>query len=1531
MRDAGKKLRRIFGSLMLAIVGAGALGATGSQADEPPPISASGPSAPVYEYATAAQQASAARTAGVVQSLTTSKLIEEGRIPTYNIGYVQKRTHVYIIFWGSEWNSMSGTKEKLVGLYQAINGGPYGKMLTQYFDRTGYISGELSGLTTYTDGSTAPGSVQNQEQVKAEVEKVKSSQGWPTSYENDYVVYTPPHTPMEKESFCAYHQWGGGALEMTWTYVPWPISECARGLEPWASLQVSSSHEFSETVTDPIPKENYWGWAASIAGGEVSDLCNTREASEREQIAPGIWAAKDFDDYEFARTGNGCLAGDNSPQRFEVHIGNPSVGLHEATLAGTMSGAGWPIWYDFELEGPGGTATIPAKNLRGNENYGFAYAGTALGATPVSAPVSGLKGNTTYHVRLQGIGRLTQPEVSERRGTPNIFPGGETQFTTPAWTPLISGVGAVPGKLNMTLHATIDGQGTPTHYHFEYGPTTSYGSNVPISDEGTGSGVAEVTKATPGEIEGTYHYRVVATNEEGTTYSPDQEVYVQERPTIASSEVVSHIGESAAFGATLNPHGKETTWFVEYGPTPAYGSKSTVQNAGSGNSIVNVSTALSGLNFDQNYHARIVAENWAGVRQGTDIRFTAGVGAYRIEPVKAGVTGPIYHSVSCASGTSCVAIGAEGLTVAGGAAEWNGAQWITEVIPGQAETTQTDWYELSCAPGASSCEAIGYEVSGKNNLFQPIVERRVGPGNWERQAYEVPIVEGQRRFFWMWGIDCTSATNCVAAGALGVGSGLVGVSYPAVERWDGSKWQAERLPTPVGAEAANLKSVSCASASSCTATGETVNAQGVITGLYAERWNGSIWSPEAIPSPPGKFPEQVDNPISMSCASNTCEVVASYIDSSKAKRLFAERYTGTKWEVQSLPSPEGSQPFFELSPPKVSCPSSAMCELVGTSDESEPGHETSTARPHRAYAERFNGTSWEEQVLPRSLAGFDHQGWMYGVDCATTTACAAAGASQIEGAQGQEGKGLAEVFLKSPSPTALTEAAKEVTESSSRLVGTANPNWIGSGKAYFEYGTTTSYGTTTPEQNLGAGGSTEEVTQAITGLQEATAYHYRLVVVAGGKTVDGEDRSFETVAPLVRNGLEALPVTDPFNGTSSAISNFEARWTALPWATTSFPKGEDRSSGWGGVGAFPNIAGASYGPTITDLGTGIAAETTMGRGPGQEGRYFAIWLDMPGTPTTKSGYQLKFAGTGTNQYTVTLNRWSNGTPTVLAEKTNYAFAVGSSLALVDEGSIVSAWTNTGSGFTRLVSAADSTYSAGTVAVEAEAAEALLKNLKFGVLQSKAANMSAALGQVRLDDAFATAESPLSESGTWAPLSWDYQSAHDTGTVVSGGRGWGAIDAFAKGIDGAYWTKASFADTGSGDAVGATITVPQGNTGRYFDLLLDMANPATARNGYELSLTETSKSNIENIALEKRVAGVSTALATKTELSVPVGTRFALADKGGTLTVWMAAPTGEFTQLLSAADSTYTNGYVGVAAGGNLGTLTNFRGGQLAPF
>ena len=106
-------------------------------------------------------------------------------------------------------------------------------------------------------------------------------------------------------------------------------------------------------------------------------------------------------------------------------------------------------------------------------------------------------------------------------------------------------------------------------------------------------------------------------------------------------------------------------------------------------------------------------------------------------------------------------------------------------------------------------------------------------------------------------------------------------------------------------------------------------------------------------------------------------------------------------------------------------------------------------------------------------------------------------------------------------PAASTGDAIDITATSATLKGTVFPNkedttW------YFEYGTTTAYGSRTADQVVG-GNAGKDVEAAITGLTPGTLYHFRLVARnATGESI-GQDKTFTTAqSPYALPGQNAI-------------------------------------------------------------------------------------------------------------------------------------------------------------------------------------------------------------------------------------------------------------------------------------------------------------------------------------------------------------------------------------------------------------------------
>lgn len=102
-------------------------------------------------------------------------------------------------------------------------------------------------------------------------------------------------------------------------------------------------------------------------------------------------------------------------------------------------------------------------------------------------------------------------------------------------------------------------------------------------------------------------------------------------------------------------------------------------------------------------------------------------------------------------------------------------------------------------------------------------------------------------------------------------------------------------------------------------------------------------------------------------------------------------------------------------------------------------------------------------------------------------------------------------------PTVQTLAASLITTTSAQMNGSVNPNGS-STTAYFEYGTTTGYGSTTGSANLGSGTSATPIQAGWSGLSPSTTYHYRAVATNSAGTNRGSDVTFTTSAAAQQTG-----------------------------------------------------------------------------------------------------------------------------------------------------------------------------------------------------------------------------------------------------------------------------------------------------------------------------------------------------------------------------------------------------------------------------
>ena len=94
-------------------------------------------------------------------------------------------------------------------------------------------------------------------------------------------------------------------------------------------------------------------------------------------------------------------------------------------------------------------------------------------------------------------------------------------------------------------------------------------------------------------------------------------------------------------------------------------------------------------------------------------------------------------------------------------------------------------------------------------------------------------------------------------------------------------------------------------------------------------------------------------------------------------------------------------------------------------------------------------------------------------------------------------------------PTAITGPVTALGTTTATVTGTVNPGGLTTSR-YFEYGTTTNYGSKTASVGIGSGTANVDVSAALTSLLPGTTYHYRVVATNSTGTSRGADGIFTT-------------------------------------------------------------------------------------------------------------------------------------------------------------------------------------------------------------------------------------------------------------------------------------------------------------------------------------------------------------------------------------------------------------------------------------
>ena len=288
----------------------------------------------------------------------------------------------------------------------------------------------------------------------------------------------------------------------------------------------------------------------------------------------------------------------STPTPLPVVTTNPAtkVAAFSATLNGSVNprGATTMVSFQYGLTTSYGSTT-PMQTQNGNT------------LRPVSANITGLLANRTYHFRI----------VAHNNGGTSFGPDRIFTTLTATGPPVVTtNPATLIASFSATLNGSLNPHGLTTTVSFQYGTTTAYGSTTPMQTQ-TGNTYRDIAANISGLSPNTvYHFRIVATNSAGTRFGGDRtfRTLSPSGPPVATTNPATFIASfSATLNALLNPHGLPTSFHFQYGTTPSYGLTTAPQNR-AGNTFQAVGANITGLTANTLYHFRVVASNGAGTQ-----------------------------------------------------------------------------------------------------------------------------------------------------------------------------------------------------------------------------------------------------------------------------------------------------------------------------------------------------------------------------------------------------------------------------------------------------------------------------------------------------------------------------------------------------------------------------------------------------------------------------------------------------------------------------------------------------------------------------------------------------------------------------------------------------------------------------------------------------------------------------------------------------------------------------------------------------
>jgi len=774
--------------------------------------------------------------------------------------------------------------------------------------------------------------------------------------------------------------------------------------------------------------------------------------------------------------------------------------------------------------------------------------GTGIGI--FTSSLTGLIANTTYYIRAYATNNVGTAYGTELTFTTSAVTSVVPTLSTTAVSAITQTTASSGGNITSDGGASVTARGVC--WNTASGATT----NNSKTTDGTGTGIF-ISSLTGLTANTTYYVRAYATNSVGTAYGTELTFTTSSVtpvvPTLTTTAISVITSTTAISGGNVTSDGGATVtsrgvcWNTASGATIS--NSKTTDGTGTGA----FTSSVTGLTLGNTYYVRAYATNSAGIAYGNEISFTTvlaigdsfqgGIVAYILQ----------YYDPGYVAGQTRGIIAAPG-----------------------DQSTGLQWYNGSYITTGATATALG---SGNANTNAIVAAQ--GAGSYAAKLCYDLVLGGYSD----WYLPSKDELNKLYLNKAAIGGFVNNYYWSSSEYNNSNAWyqffqdgsqsnyakldmyvravrafpSAPVLPTVTTTAASSITSISAVSGGNVTTDGGgTVTAYGVC-------WNTSSGATTSN----SKTTDGTGTGNFVSSLTGLIPGTIYYV------RAYATNSAGTAY---------GNELSFTTNAVVSTLTTTAIGSITNTTASSGGNITSDGGASVTAYGVCWNTASGATISNSKTTDGTGIGSFtssLTGLTANTTYYVRAYATNSAGTAYGNE-----QTFTTLCSaPSATTNAATNIISTTATLNGTVNANYS-STTVTFDYGTTTSYGSSiTASQSPLTGSSNTTVSAGVTSLSPNTLYHYRVNTVNCGGTVYGSDFQFTTVTVPTLTTTVASSMTSTtassggniINGGGASVTARGVCWSLLSNPTTT---SNWKTTDGTGIGTFTSsLTGLTLGNT----------------------------------------------------------------------------------------------------------------------------------------------------------------------------------------------------------------------------------------------------------------------------------------------------------------------------------------------------------------